>query len=657
MRTLSGGESTVLSSAAYQVGWRVKVENGSGTMINYSSLSSRNYIAGFKLDEEVDQPVGQATVEFARSASSTLSLAPLREDSTLNRLDNGTTYSPALDPGRRITVEAYTIAIGASPSAGDYKLVFDGYIDSVDAATEKVVCVCRDEGGLLVDTWIEAPGVYAGGDAMEDYIQIILDAWMEVPMTLFCPVPTLFEMKPITEAPEPSSVMGYLLQITGLIGWDIRYKWDSGTNAFRLTLYEPNRTNATADYTFAKSRYINVSKCALDRTNIRNAIVVEYGPARPRSVWTSEDATSGARYGRRWLKLIEATDSQIDTEAEAIALADAILADLKDPVAEFLIERPFWWPGQVGDIYAFTEDDIRFDTEQKFAVVGIRHEVSVGSHRTSLVTRGRAAGGLRRWTSPRGGPFHGDLFPTPPPAGGPTIDAGCICWLKTETLLAALSAGDGIAFWPDSSGHANHATQATGTNQFVLELDALDPYGPDISRYGQLDSYPAALGDNSDDGMSTPCARGAGEAMSLYFIYAANANGVASYHKVLQGVDNFTQSLSFGWSTYHQAIGQWPPSGSINDTAPVVDGEFNIFSYTRPVSDAGTAYFYKNGALVGTLTGNLTCFGTMQIGSTGGFPPHALLPEVIVYDREHSTAARKRTELYLGGKYGISIAP
>ena len=108
MRTYTGSELTNLGGAYRQVGLRVKVANGSGTMIDMSSLEGYNWISSVKIDEEIDQPVSQCTVEFLRSASSTLSVAPLRGDSTINSLDDGTTYSPLLESGRLFTVEAYS---------------------------------------------------------------------------------------------------------------------------------------------------------------------------------------------------------------------------------------------------------------------------------------------------------------------------------------------------------------------------------------------------------------------------------------------------------------------------------------------------------------------------------------------------------------------
>lgn len=394
MRTLSGGESTVLGSATYRTGLRVKVANGDGTLIDLS-----DYASSVKIDENIDQPVSQATVEFIRASAVDMSLAPLRTDSLLNALDDTVTYSPLVDAGRLITLEFYTIAIGATPVSGDYKLLFKGYVDSTDVAGPVISVVCRDEGGLLVDTYIEAPAVYAGGDSMQAYIQAILNANLASPPTLYTPVTPSFEMKPITEPPEPSSVMDYIQQVAALIGWDLRYRWDNGTSAFRLTLSEPDRANTTADYTFAKNRYIKVSKLELDRTNVRNVIEVRYGTAVPQLSFVAEDADSITRFGRRWFLIGEGASSQIDTLAEATVLGNNALSDLKDPLAEFQIERHLWWPAQLGDLYAFSDNDIHFNTTQKYAVVGIQHDFSLGNYRTTLTTRGFPAGGYLTWLS------------------------------------------------------------------------------------------------------------------------------------------------------------------------------------------------------------------------------------------------------------------
>lgn len=87
MRTVTAGELAVLAGLTRTVTWRVKVANGSGTMVDLSSWTEQ-----VSIDQDIDQPVAGATVEFTRANGVLQTLSPLRTDSTLNRLDDGVTF-------------------------------------------------------------------------------------------------------------------------------------------------------------------------------------------------------------------------------------------------------------------------------------------------------------------------------------------------------------------------------------------------------------------------------------------------------------------------------------------------------------------------------------------------------------------------------------
>lgn len=408
MRTQSAGESTLLAGANYAIFQRVKVKNGaisgSSTLIDYS-----DYVERVTVDEDIDQPTAQATVEFRRDASSTVSLAPLRTDSTLNVAFDGVTYSPALDAGRQITIEVATVAIGSTPAAGDWKLLFKGYVDSVDAASPTVRIVCRDEGGILVDRWVETEAPYGYDTAMETVIQQLLDNTLGVSdaPALYTPVSPSFLQRTYTQASEP--VMDALVAFVQQIGWDVRYRWDNGTSAFRLTLYAPPRSNTTPDRTFGPATYFDVSRLTLDRAGVRNYITVNHRVAPGGTLRTDtaiSDATSIARYGRRFFGITESDESSVDTAGEATTLITAILSDLKDPKAEMEIEAQFFWPAQLHDLYRFSTNAVHFNTNQDWAVTNIRHELYRGTGRTYLQVRGTPAGGYLTWQARRDNPIQ-----------------------------------------------------------------------------------------------------------------------------------------------------------------------------------------------------------------------------------------------------------
>src|SRR5206468_2125903 len=104
-------------------------------------------------------------------------LSPLRTDSTLNRLDDGITYGPQIDLVRAITIETATTPIGVLPGASNFKLKFKGTTGTVNFGSSPVVVECRDEGGLLVDRWVETKKQYGSlaGVPIETVMQQILD--------------------------------------------------------------------------------------------------------------------------------------------------------------------------------------------------------------------------------------------------------------------------------------------------------------------------------------------------------------------------------------------------------------------------------------------------------------------------------------------------
>lgn len=171
MRTTTAGELAVLAANERQVTYRVKVENGSGTMIDLTS-----WVHHLTWDLDIDQPVSGATVYFIRADGATQSLSPLRTDSSLNVEDDLVTFSAQVYPGRTLTIEVATTAIAAAIVAGDYKLMFSGKIDAVNFDDNPIAAICRDAGGLLVDRYTGANWLGSGPIAGSGTVSKILDA-------------------------------------------------------------------------------------------------------------------------------------------------------------------------------------------------------------------------------------------------------------------------------------------------------------------------------------------------------------------------------------------------------------------------------------------------------------------------------------------------
>lgn len=439
-RTLSGPEATLLAGPVYRVTPRVKVANGSGTMVDLTS-----WMESITIELDIDQPVSGVTVEFRRD-SNTLSLAPLRADSILNRDDLGN-YSPQLDPGRALTIEVATTALASAPAGGDYKLLFVGTLDFVGWENSPMVTTARDQGGQLVDRWVETEKTYGSvsGTPIQTVMQQILnDVFGTVnPVTLYVPVDPGFNI--LRYRQQKQSVMDALFALAQTIGWDVRYKFDSGTGTFRLTLSQPPRTKTVPDYTFGPSQYLDITTLNIDRTNIRNVISVSFYNAvtRARIAVVANDPTSITRYGRRYFEIQEADDSPIDTGSEASTLASSVLSDLKDPKAEHELETHFLWPVELNDLYRQSPNAVHYNSNQDFASVNITHRLSRTKHRTTIKTRGNPAGAYETWNSRRAG---GGRFPgIPQPDTGLALNDFKVIAETDTTITYGWTAGGLVA--------------------------------------------------------------------------------------------------------------------------------------------------------------------------------------------------------------------
>lgn len=454
MRTATAPELAILAANMRSETLRVKVANGSGTMKDVSS-----WVESYSVDNDQDQPVGGATVSFTRANGPTQSFSPLRTDSTINLKDDLVTYAPQLDINRAITIELATTAIGTAPVAGDYKLLFQGTIDIVDFSGTPVTVTCRDQGATLVDRWIEvaAPFGSLGGVAVETVMQQVIDSvFGGGVITLFnnTSPPVSYVISPAYQQ-QIMSVMDAEVALAQLPGDDVRYKWDDGTSTFRFTLSTPPRTKTTPDYTFGPSAYFDVTQLSLDITNIRNVIIVNYPDSADfgnRHVLTVSDSASITKYGRRTLFITEGSTSPINTSGEATTLANAALADLKDPKADQELELPLFWPGDLGDLYRFSANNVHYNTNQDLAVVQITHvgqKTSAGfRNRTHIKVRGSPIGQYNTWLT-RGGTIGG-------PAGGGQAKAPVAFIIPRGTEINDLT-------W-DLQFYATYGTGGGGTN-------------------------------------------------------------------------------------------------------------------------------------------------------------------------------------------------
>lgn len=404
MRPISAPERALLAGD-HNVHLRLEVRTVDGTWVDLSSFGGVDWVEGATWGTDIDQAAESGSIFLARevdTGAEVLSLAPMITASSLNRNAAGE-YVPFLYPGRRFRLSAAITAVGAAPVAGDWREVLTGKIDTVNWVVDPIELMVRDLGAILLDTWIEQKKDYgtAGGVAGETIMQQIVDENVPNPPTLYVPAASGWMVRTFPQ--DKASVMQALRDLAIQRGWELRYRYDSA-GVSRLTFLEPARTPAGVDTEIGPDEYFDVRLLSVSDADVRSVVRVTY-----------EDVTLGLRseerfvqasidqFGRRFMEIGEASASNIDTAAEAGAMADAAVNDLAFPIADQEIETSFFWPVQVGDYYRFLANGVHYDSDQDFGVVGYQHELKDGGGITTLLTRGKPVGAFRQWLA-RGGP-------------------------------------------------------------------------------------------------------------------------------------------------------------------------------------------------------------------------------------------------------------
>lgn len=451
MRTITTAQNEVLNRGKYKVAVKVEIEDSTSTLVDVSDFEGQNWIRNVEITDSVDNAVMTCRVKlFARHYD--LSMHPLDEESKINL--PGGVFASFLDVRRQIRVLTATVPQNSTVVSGDFELVFDGFIDMIPESGKRaneITLECRDKGGFLQDTWIEDLERYGDGSVddtdfvfadLEDIIQKILDNWI--------PSTTLFSENgtggtPFLPGDTPAfNVEAWDVDIQSVldaarigansIGWECRYRFQDNVNEFELQLYEPDRVSAVVDRTFGPSNYIDIKSLSVDVSRVRNVIEVTFytDPEDDQTLTTLEvsDAASITRYGRRWMGIVEAQSSAINSAAEATRMANAILSDLREPDRDQEVDQHYFWATELSDRYTFLANNVNYTTDQTWAVVGFRHFLSVNKQRTTLITRRAPSGGVLHWWGKAQFGGIGDVLkdktPTAPTVSLDLIDHGIL---------------------------------------------------------------------------------------------------------------------------------------------------------------------------------------------------------------------------------------
>lgn len=426
MRTLTGHDEDVLRSRDRTARVQVKLEDADGTLVDVTDFHGYNWLTSCEVNVTTDPPISTATIKLQRTIGA-LSLVPLLEGSPLN-LNAAGSYSPLVNPNRDVEIRTATMMAGADVGSADYdEFVWKGISAPIDWGGEGPITIhCRDLMTKLNRTLLESVAQYgsdAGTTDITAALQAILDAGFGASVI------------PLTTVGTPGfailggerglignvTVLAACKALVDLIGWNLHVKWNAAAGDFRLTLWEPDRAATTASWTFARDGVVSLPVVGLDDDGIRNAAeVVFLDTSDAQQTRTDTRAASITSYDRRFIR-VDARGTSVSTNAQADDMIDAILDDLQLPVIQQVADVPYFWPVELGDLYAFSANR-HYDTEQKFAVYGYRHVLTKDSARTILSLSAKPSGGYARWHGIESGGTQPALLP-PAPSLEVTFDA------------------------------------------------------------------------------------------------------------------------------------------------------------------------------------------------------------------------------------------
>lgn len=343
------------------------------------------------------------------------------------------------------SVQAYmTIALKPpSPTGGEVELletdlpwrpVFVSRIDSADPASEDntLVLQCRDITSDVLDRWIEPPvRLIPANDANRVIQELLALGFPELSGNdLAHQFLSLDEHTILIPAynQQPMSALLAMREVALLDGSDLRGRWSPfRADHFALAYYIPDRAITGLTYTIGPGKYFTLGGLTKSRDEVRNRVSVTPSDP-PRTPVVLEDATSIAKYGLRFLGVVEDEQSRIRTPEQATALATAIRSDTKEPKVMVVLNGPFLPFVEINDVLVLEANDKHHDTDLVVAVSGYIHTFDPdGTVRTTLNTRDLPAAANAEW---RKGEPKMDYVATADPTG--TAPEGAVWTVVTS---------------------------------------------------------------------------------------------------------------------------------------------------------------------------------------------------------------------------------
>lgn len=413
MRTLSSTDTALLTHPTQGVQVWIKVEMtrtssplwGAETWVDLTDLAGHDWVLGVNYGEDIDTPAADCTIKLLRRIGTynNMNLSPFMTSSVPNQ------GGVLIKPYRKVRVSVASCAMGTPRSSATFNVVFRGRVDSYAISDNDITVKCRNQVGELQDAFIlkeRGYGSYTPATAtnndLEDLIQDVLDDNYNTtsPIGGSAGAPyTLYSRNGTAATPwnsgsdatnwsmlfwtqQKMSVWQAIQAMAQNIGYQlrIRYHEGSGIDDFVLVLEEPERSTTTADLTLdPKLGQVSIDSIGISNETIRNFWRVSYAKSGAEfDSYEAEDTTSQTNYGYRPAELQHGSSSIISESSEVVALANALLADTKDPTMDVTATLGYAWYLQLNDLIALEPDDETFDAQQKLAVYSIRHSLEQG---------------------------------------------------------------------------------------------------------------------------------------------------------------------------------------------------------------------------------------------------------------------------------------
>lgn len=214
---------------------------------------------------------------------------------------------------------------------------------------------------------------------------------------------------------------------------------------------------------------------------------------------------------------------------------------------------------------------------------------------------------------------------------------------RTSATTVATSNGDAIGTWNDLSGNGRTLTASTDAKRPTLETNAIN-------------GLPGVKFDGVDDGLLTSANIGiSGTAARTMFTVAKEYNSSTKYPAIASWGGSSTNT-----AYYHQifngtiGVAIWTNSS----TTAISAGTYTVIS--SHLNSSNQPVGYRNGSTIGTIPHAANTTDTpFKVGYLDSAAPQYLastIVEVILFNRNLSTAERKYIERGLGMIYGITIS-